>query len=139
MGLTPRGTLPSMRPAFAPGCNFVGRPQALVGPNLATGRTRRRDFEACNLSSHLCEFNSRQAHLEIGATTMSTETMIAVAAALVLGAGTTAVAMINYEANASLVAFAPQHNPAAVSAQNPVAGCDTNEAPIFRGQWPLHY
>jgi hypothetical protein len=70
---------------------------------------------------------------------MSTETMIAVAAALVLGAGTTAVAMINYEANASLVAFAPQHNPAAVSAQNPVAGCDTNEAPIFRGQWPLHY
>jgi len=31
---------------------------------------------------------------------MSTETMIAVAAALVLGAGTVAVAMINYEANA---------------------------------------
>jgi hypothetical protein len=24
MGLTPRGTLPSMRPAFAPGRNFLG-------------------------------------------------------------------------------------------------------------------
>ena len=35
MGLTPRGTLPSMRPAFAPGRNFVGPPQALVGPNMA--------------------------------------------------------------------------------------------------------
>ena len=33
---------------------------------------------------------------------MSTETMIAVAAALVLGASTAAVAMINYEANAPL-------------------------------------
>jgi hypothetical protein len=132
MGLTPRGTLPSMRPAFAPGRNFVGRPQALVG-------TRRREFAACNLSSHLCEFNSRHAHFEIGATTMSTETMIAVAAALVLGAGTAAVAMINYEANAPLAAFAPQNDPAAVSAQNPVAGCDTDEAPIFQGQWPLHY
>ena len=31
---------------------------------------------------------------------MSSETMIAVAAALVLGAGTAAVVMINYEANA---------------------------------------
>jgi len=70
---------------------------------------------------------------------MSTETMIAVAAALVLGAGTAAVAMINYEANAPLAVFAPQNDPAAVSAQNPVAGCDTDEAPIFQGQWPLHY
>jgi hypothetical protein len=139
MGLTPRGTLPSMRPAFAPGRNLVGRPQALVGPNLATGRTRRREFEACNISSHLCEFNNRHAHLEIRATTMSTETMIAVAAALVLGAGTAAVAMINYEANVPLAAFAPQNDPAAVSAQNPVAGCDTDEASIFQGQWPLHY
>jgi len=72
-------------------------------------------------------------------TTMSTETMIAVAAALVLGASTAAVAMINYEANAPLAAFAPQNDPAAVSAQKPVAGCDTDEAPIFQGQWPLHY
>ena len=39
---------------------------------------------------------------------MSTGTMIAVAAALVLGAGTAAVAVINYEANAPLAAFAPQ-------------------------------
>src|SRR5262245_4186195 len=109
MGLTPRGTLPSMRPAFAPGRNFVGRPQALVGPNLATGRTCRRELDERNLSPHLREFNSRQAHLEIGATTMSTETMIAVPAALVLG--TAAVAMINYEANAPLAAFAPQKIP----------------------------
>ena len=27
----------------------------------------------------------------------------------------------------------------APASANPVAGCDTNEAPIFRGQWPLHY
>src|SRR5262249_57771347 len=52
---------------------------------------------------------------------------------------TAAAAMINYEANAPLAAFAPQNDAAAVSAQNPVAGCDTNEAPIFQGQWPLHY
>jgi hypothetical protein len=70
---------------------------------------------------------------------MSTQTMIALAAALVLGAGTAAVAMINYEANASLAAFVPQNAPAAVSAQNPVADCDTNESTIFRVQWPLHY
>jgi hypothetical protein len=70
---------------------------------------------------------------------MSTDTMIAVAAALVLGAGTAAVAMINYEANAPLAAFAPQNDPAAVSTQNPVAGCDTDEAPIFQGQSPLYY
>jgi hypothetical protein len=69
---------------------------------------------------------------------MSTETKIALAVALVLGA-TPAVAMINYEANAPLAAFAPQNDPAAVSAQNPVAGCDTDEATIFQGQWPLHY
>ena len=70
---------------------------------------------------------------------MSTETTIALTAALVLGASTAAVAMINYEANAPLAAFAPQNDPAAVSAQNPVAGCDTDEAPIFQGQWPLNY
>ena len=70
---------------------------------------------------------------------MSTETMIALTEALIFGASTAAVAMINYEANAPLAAFAPQNDPAAVSAQNPVAGCDTDEAPIFQGQWPLHY
>jgi hypothetical protein len=70
---------------------------------------------------------------------MSIQTMVALAAALVLGAATAAVAMINHEVNASLAAVAPQNDPAAVSAQNPVAGCDTNEAPIFRGQRPLHY
>jgi len=71
-------------------------------------------------------------------TTMSTETKIALAVALVLGA-TAAVAMINYDVNASPPASTPQNNPAAVSAQNPVAGCDTDETPIFQGQWPLHY
>jgi hypothetical protein len=70
---------------------------------------------------------------------MSTQIMIALAAALVLGAATAAVAMINYEANAPLAAFPSQNDPAAVSAQNPVAACDTDAAPIFRGQWPLHY
>ena len=70
---------------------------------------------------------------------MSTETMIGLGVALALGAAAAAVAMTNHEVNASLAAFAPQNDPAAVSAQNPVAGCDTNEAPIFRGQWPLHY
>jgi hypothetical protein len=70
---------------------------------------------------------------------MSTQTMIALAAAFVLGAAAAAVATINYEVNASLAAFAPQNDLAAVSAQNPVASCDTDEAPIFQGQWPLHY
>jgi hypothetical protein len=70
---------------------------------------------------------------------MSTQIMIALAAALVLGAATAAVAMINYEVNASLAAFPPQNDPAAVSTRNPVVGCETNEAPIFRGQWPLNY
>ena len=41
---------------------------------------------------------------------MSSETMLALVAALVLGAATAAVAMINYEVNASLVAFAPQND-----------------------------
>jgi len=63
---------------------------------------------------------------------MSTETMITVAAALVLGAGTAAVAMINYEANAPLAAFAPRNDPAAVSAQNPVAGCASMKHRFFK-------
>jgi hypothetical protein len=70
---------------------------------------------------------------------MSTHTMVALAAALVLGAAAAAVATINYEVNASLATLAPQNDLAAVAAQTPVAGYDTNEAAIFRGQWPLHY
>ena len=70
---------------------------------------------------------------------MSTKTTIGLAVVLALGAATAAVAMTNYEVNASLAAFAAQNDPAAAAAQNPVAGCDTNEAPIFRGQRPLHY
>lgn len=76
---------------------------------------------------------------KIGATAMSTQTMTALAAALLLGAATAAVAVINYDVNASPAASTPQNNAAAVAAQNPGAGCDTNEAPIFRGQRPLHY
>jgi hypothetical protein len=45
---------------------------------------------------------------------MSTETMIALFAALVFGAATAAVAILNYEINASLVAVDPQRVPAAV-------------------------
>jgi hypothetical protein len=63
---------------------------------------------------------------------MSTDTMIAIAAALVIGAGTAAVAMINYEANAPLAAFAPQNDPAAVAIQHPVASCDTTKHPFFK-------
>jgi hypothetical protein len=70
---------------------------------------------------------------------MSIGTMMVAATALVLGAATAAVAIINHEVNTSIAAFAPQNDLAAVSAQNPVAGCDTDEAPIFQGQWPLHY
>src|SRR5262249_50994586 len=118
---------------FRAGRNFVDSSQAIVAarPNFATGRTRRREIDECNLSSYLCERVSRRAHLEIGATTMSTRTMIALAAALVLGAAAAALATIDYEVSASFAAFAPQNDPAAVSAQNPVAGCDTDEAPIF--------
>jgi hypothetical protein len=128
---------------FRAGRSFVGTSQAIVAarPNFATRRTRRRELDKCNLCSHLCELQlqvGRRAHLEIGATPLSTETMIALAVALVLGA-TAAVAMINYDVNASLAASTPQNNPAAGATQNPEAGCDTNEAPIFRGQRPLHY
>jgi hypothetical protein len=64
--------------------------------------------------------------------------MVALVAALALGAATAAATMINHEVDASL-AFVPQNAAAAVTAQNPVAGCDTNDAPIFRGERPLHY
>src|SRR5262249_22922215 len=107
MGLSPRGTLPSMRPAFAPGRNFVGRPQALVGPNLAHDDVYRRHDRSCRSARH-CR-------------------------------STAAAAMINYEANGPLAAFAPQNDAAAGSTQNPVAGSDTEEAPIFQGQSPPHY
>lgn len=65
---------------------------------------------------------------------MSSETMIALAAALVFGAATVALAMLNYEINTSVAPLALQSNPAAVSAENRAAGCDTNGAAIFRGQ-----
>lgn len=70
---------------------------------------------------------------------MSTGTMIALAAALVLGAATAAAAVINYQVSTSHTALASQNDSATVAAQNQGAGCDTNEAPIFQEQWPLHY
>jgi hypothetical protein len=70
---------------------------------------------------------------------MSIQTVIAFPAALVLGAGIAAGAMINYKANVSLAAFASQNDPAAVSAQDRAVACDTNESTIFRGQRPLQY
>jgi hypothetical protein len=70
---------------------------------------------------------------------MSTQTMVALAAVLALGAATAAATMVNHKVNASLPAFVPQNAPAAVTAQNRVAGCDTDESAIFREQWPLHY
>src|SRR5262249_17149254 len=102
MGLTPWGTLPSMRPAFAPGRNFVRRPQAFVGPNLAHGDVYRRHDRSCRSARHWRRYG---------------------------GGGDDQLR----------AAFAPPNAPAAVSARNPVAGCDTDEAPIFQGQWPLHY
>jgi len=65
---------------------------------------------------------------------MSTETMIALSAAVVFGIATAAVAMINYEATASLAELAPQSAPAAVYAHHRVAGYDTDRAEILRGQ-----
>ena len=65
---------------------------------------------------------------------MSTETMIALSAAVVFGIATAAVAMINYEANASLAALAPQSAPTSVYAHHRVEGYDTDRAAIFRGQ-----
>jgi len=65
---------------------------------------------------------------------MFTETMVALSAALVFGAATAAVAMINYEANASLAALDARRAAAAVHAQNRAAGCDTGAQAIFGGQ-----
>jgi len=59
--------------------------------------------------------------------------MMVAATALVVSAATAAVAIINHEVNTSIAAFAPHSDLAAVSAQNPVAGCDTAEALIFQG------
>ena len=62
---------------------------------------------------------------------MSTKTTIGLAVVLALGAATAAVAMTNYEVNASLAAFAPQNDPAAVSAQNPVQVATPMKRPFF--------
>jgi hypothetical protein len=70
---------------------------------------------------------------------MSIQTVIAFPAALVLGAGIAAGAMINYKANVSLAALALQNAPAAGSTQDGSVTCDANESTIFREQWPLHY
>jgi hypothetical protein len=69
---------------------------------------------------------------------MSIATMTVAATALVLGAATAAVAIMNHEVNTSIAALAPQNDPAVVSAQKP-ASCDADGAPIFQRQWPLHY
>lgn len=63
---------------------------------------------------------------------MSTEAMIALFAALIFGTATAAVAIINYEINASLTALDPQSVPAAVCAPNWVAGYDAAGAAMYR-------
>jgi hypothetical protein len=65
---------------------------------------------------------------------MTSEMMIAVFAALFFGAAMAAVAIINYEANVSLAAFARKSALTAAYAQNWVAGHDASGAVIFRGQ-----
>jgi hypothetical protein len=65
---------------------------------------------------------------------MSTEAMIALFAALVFGTATAAVAIINYEINASLATLDPQSVPAAACTPNWVAGYDVGGAAIYRGQ-----
>lgn len=65
---------------------------------------------------------------------MSTEAMIALFAALVFGTATAAVAIINYEINASLATLDPQSVPAAVCTPTWVAGYDASGAAIYRGQ-----
>ena len=62
--------------------------------------------------------------------------MIAVFAALVFGAAMAAVAIINYEANASLAAFTPKSALTTTYAQNWVVGHDAGGAVIFRGPLP---
>jgi hypothetical protein len=68
----------------------------------------------------------------MGATTMSSETMIAIAAALAFGAATVALAMLNYEVNISLAPLVLQSRAAAACAENRPTECDTSG--IF--QWP---
>src|SRR5215831_18750694 len=132
MGLTPRGTLPSMRPTFEPAAT------SLDARKLSLVQTWQRVEHVVVNSRHVTSLlicaNSKQtgssrnrSHDDVYRDHDRS------------CRSTAAAAMINYEANAPLAAFAPQNDAAAVSAQNPVAGCDTNEAPIFQGQWPLHY
>ena len=65
---------------------------------------------------------------------VTTETMIALSAAVAFAAATTAVAMINYQANVSLAASAPKGALTAAYGQNWLAGYDASAAAIFRGQ-----
>lgn len=65
---------------------------------------------------------------------MFSDTIIALAAVLLLGTAIAAVAIINYEANASLAALDPRSAPAAVYAKDWVAGHDTRGAAILRSQ-----
>jgi hypothetical protein len=62
---------------------------------------------------------------------MSTETKIALAVALVLGA-TAAVAMINYDVNASPAASTPQNNAAAVAAKTRWQPATPTKHPFFK-------
>jgi len=65
---------------------------------------------------------------------VTAETMIALSAAVVFAAATTAVAMINYQANVSLAASAPNGTLTAAYGQNWPAGYDASSAAIFRAQ-----
>jgi hypothetical protein len=67
---------------------------------------------------------------------MTSEMMIAVFAGLVFGTAIAAVAIINYEVNASLAAFAPKSALTAAYVQNWVVGHDASGAVIFRGPLP---
>ncbi len=65
---------------------------------------------------------------------MTTEMVIALFAALVFGAATTAIAIMNYEANASLAALAPKSALTATCAQHWLAEYDAGRPVVFRGQ-----
>ena len=66
---------------------------------------------------------------------MTTETVIALIAALAFGAATAAVAILNYQANAAIEAFAPKRPLMAAYAQNRLPGYDAGGAAMSR--WPL--
>lgn len=59
------------------------------------------------------------------------DTMFVLAVALVVGAATAALAVVNYEANASLAALDAPSASAAARSQNLVTGYDNSGAAIF--------